>query len=259
MPRTNEPGRSVGSRLLSVLFAFYPNQKTLSLTELTHCTGLPYATARRMVSELVDAGALDRLEDGRYAIGVRLWQLGTLAPRTESLRELAQPVLEDLYVALHQHVQLAVLGGDEAVVIERLSAQGAVTLASRVGGRLPLHASAVGKVLLAHAGRDLRDRVLAGPLRSFTSRTVTDADRLRKEIVVIRRTGTATVREELTTGAESVATRIVDSDGRVVAALSVVVRAGSVQLPAAAPSTVASGLRLSRLLGWRPTTALVDP
>ncbi|MBO0874193.1 MAG: IclR family transcriptional regulator [Pseudonocardia sp.] len=256
MPRTSEPGRSVSSRLLEILFAFRPEQSDLSLTELVHQTGIPHATVRRLVLELVGAGALERRSDGRFTIGLRLWQLGTLAPLTESLRTLAQPFMEDLFTALRQHVQLAVLEGEQAVVIERLSAPNAVGLVSQVGGRLPLHCSGVGKVLLSHGGADLIESVLGGRLRQHTPGTVVDPDLLRRQIATTRRTGTATVRGELTADADSVATRILDGDGRVVAALSVVVRSGSVTHRAVLPSVVASGLGISRQLGWRPGTRL---
>ena len=252
MPRTSQPGRTVSSRLLELLFSFGPDSPDLSMAELTRMTGISHATVRRLLMELVDVGALERREDGRFTIGLRLWQLGTLAPRTEFLRTLAQPFMEDLYAALHQHVQLAVLEGDEAVIIERLSSPYAVELVSQVGGRLPLHCSGVGKVLLAHGGEELVDTVLTSRLRRHTSRTLVDAAVLRREIAACRRTGTASVRSELTEGADSVATRIIDGEGRVVAALSVVVRTGSIRHHAALPTVVASGLGLSRMLGWRP-------
>ncbi|MEQ3552697.1 IclR family transcriptional regulator [Pseudonocardia nematodicida] len=252
MPRTGEPGRSVSSRLLDVLFAFRPERSALTLADLTRATGMPHATVRRLVLELTAVGALERRDDGRFTVGLRLWQLGTLAPMTEPLRGLAQPFMEDLYTALHQHVQLAVLEGHQAVIIERLSAPEAVELVSQVGGRLPLHCSGVGKVLLGHGGTELLERVLAGGLRRYTARTPTDPDAVRAETAECRRTGTATVRGELSVGADSVATRIVDAHGTVVAALAVVVRAESVRPAAVLPSVVASGLGISRALGWHP-------
>jgi DNA-binding IclR family transcriptional regulator len=252
MPRTSEPGSSVSSRLLRVLFAFQPDPSPLSLADLVRRTGLPHATVRRLAMELADAGALNRLPDGRFTVGLRLWQLGTLAPLTEGLRSKAQPFLEDLYTALRQHVQLAVLEGTEAVIIERLSGPTAPELVSQVGGRLPLHCSGVGKVLLAHAGAELIEEVLSGELRRYSTRTTVDPAVLRRELAECRRTGTAAVRGELTEGADSVATRIVDGAGEVVAALSVVVGAGTLRRQAAIPSLVASGLGISRLLGWRP-------
>ena len=252
MPRTSEPGRTVSSRLLEVLFTFDSDHPSLSIADLTRMTGMAHATVRRLVIELLAVGALERDADGRLAVGLRLWQLGTLAPMTEPLRMVAQPFMEDLYTALHQHVQLAVLDGTEAVIIERLSDPRAVGLASQVGGRLPLHCSGVGKVLLSFAGPDLIETVLTSPLRKYTEQTVVDPERLRKELAECRRTGSATVRGELTEGADSVAARIMNSEGRVVAALSVVVRSGSVWQHAALPTVVTSGFAISRTLGWQP-------
>lgn len=256
MPRTRDPGRTVGSRLLEILFAFRPDHPDLSLADLARMTGIPHPTVRRLALELVAAGALERREDGRFTIGLRLWQLGTLAPLTESLRSLAQPFMEDLHSALQQHVQLAVLEGHEAVIIERLSTPHALDLVSQVGGRLPLHCSGVGKVLLSHGGRELIENVLSEGLRRYTPRTVVDPAELRKQFAACRRTGTASISGELTEGADSVASRIIDGQGRVVAALSVVLRTGSVKHQAALPSVVASGLGISRMLGWRPGTRI---
>lgn len=252
MPRTSEPGRSVSSRLLELLFAFRAGHQIFSLAELVRETGIPHATARRLVLELTEAGALERLEDGRFALGLRLWQLATLTPRTESLRVLARPYMDDLYGALEQHVQLAVLADDHAVIIERMSSPDAISLVSQVGGRLPLHSSGVGKVLLSHADQAMIDRILAGRLSVYTPSTIADPAVLRREIAACRMTGTATVRAETSREADSVATRIVDAEGRVVAALSVVVRSGSVQLQTALPSVITSGLAISRALGWQP-------
>jgi len=242
----------VSSRLLEVLFAFGHGGSRLTLAELTRRTGLPQATVRRLALELVQAGALDKAPDGVFTVGTRLWQLGTLAPLTEPLRMVAQPFMEDLYTALRQHVQLAVLDGCEAVIVERLSKPGAIGLVSQVGGRLPLHGSAAGKVLLAHSGSALFDTLAERGLSRFTPRTITDPALLRRELAHCRRTGTATVREELTRHAESAAVRIMDAQGYVIAALSVVVQSGSVALPAVIPSLVTCGLGISRRLGWTP-------
>lgn len=252
MPRTSDPGRSVSSRLLEILFAFRPERPALTLTDLVEMTGIPHPTVHRLLKELLDVGALERREDHTFTVGVRLWQLGTLAPLTESLRTLAQPFMEDLYTALRQHVQLAVLDGREAVIIERLSTPRAVGLVSQIGGRLPLHCSGVGKVLLSHGGSTLIEDVISHPLRRYTALTVIDPVELRREIAGCRRSGIAIVRGELTKNADSVAARVVDDRGNVVAALSVVVKAGSVSHQSILPTVLASALGMSRRLGWRP-------
>jgi DNA-binding IclR family transcriptional regulator len=256
VPRSNEPGRRVSSRLLDVLFAFRPGRPRLTLADLTRHTGMPHATVRRLALDLVHAGALDRAPDGSFTVGIRLWELGTLAPLTAPLRTVALPFMEDLHAALHQHVQLAVLDGTEAVLVERLSTAEAVGVISRVGGRLPLHSSGVGKVLLAHEGTDLVDRVIEQGLTRYTRRTITDPARLRRVLEQCRDTGVAFVREETTPGVDSVATRALNADGEVVAALSVVVRTGSVDLRTVKPAVVASGLAISRGLGWRPAAGV---
>jgi DNA-binding IclR family transcriptional regulator len=253
MPRTSEPGRSVSSRLLQVLFTFRQGRTRLTLAGIARRTGIPQATVRRLVLELVAAGALQRTTDGEFTVGTRLWQLGTLAPLTVPLRTVAMPFMEDLSTALQQHVQLAVLEGRDAVVVERLSTPGAVGLVAQVGSTLPLHCSAVGKVLLAHSDAALFDDLAERGLDRFTPQTIIDPIQLRRELADSRRTGTAIVRGELSPGADSVATRIMNAEGRVVAALSVVVGSGSVSLSAAVPSVVTCGFGISRRLGWNPT------
>ena len=256
MAQTNQTGRSVGSRLFEVLFAFRPGRSRMTLAELTRATGLPHPTARRLALELVELGALDRAADGTFSVGIRLWQLGTLAPLSVPLRTVALPFMDDLHTALRQHVQLAVLEGTEAVLVERISAGNAVDVISRVGGRLPLHSSAVGKILLAHAGSELVDQVIEQGLTAHTPRTLTRPEQLRQALDECRRTGVAVVREETTPGVDSTATRIMNADGEVVAALSVVVSSGSVDLRTLRPAVIAAGLGVSRGLGWQPTAGV---
>lgn len=220
----------------------------MSLTQISRHTGLPWATAHRLVSELRQWGALERAEDGTYTIGLRIWELGALTPRGLPLRAVAMPFMNDLYEATRQHVQLAVLDGNEAVIVERISAPGAVGLMSQVGGRLPLHASAVGKVLLAHADTEVFEKARADGLRRYTPHTLVTDGEVRTELAECRRTGIATVRAELTIGANSVATRILDRDGDVAGALSIVVRAEQFHTQALVPAVVTAGRGISRSL-----------
>jgi DNA-binding IclR family transcriptional regulator len=76
---------------------------------------------------------------------LRLWEIGSLAPRTTSLRDITTPFMQDLYEATHENVQLAVLDGREALYLEKITGRRSVGAKTRRGGRLPLHATAVGK------------------------------------------------------------------------------------------------------------------
>ncbi|MFE9446137.1 IclR family transcriptional regulator [Streptomyces sp. NPDC006602] len=232
---------------MAILGAFAPEHPELTLAQLCRLTGLRHATAHRLVGELTAWGALERVASGAYVIGLRLWELGTLNPRALPLRVRAMPVMEDLHAATRQHVQLAVLDGTDALVVERISATGAVPVVSGVGGRLPLHASAVGQVLLAHAGEELFTEVVRDGLARFTPMTVTDPAALRVVLAECRRTGAAVVREEMSPDAYSVAAPVTDSKGRLVAALSVVGADARTHL--LVPAVVLAGRGISRGLG----------
>ncbi|MEV7005556.1 IclR family transcriptional regulator [Streptosporangium sp. NPDC051022] len=253
MPNSTERGRTVTSRALAVLGSFTPAQPELTLAQICRITGLRHATAHRLVRELVGWGALERVPCGAYVIGLRLWELGTLNPRGLPLRVRAMPFMEDLHAATRQHVQLAVLDGGEALVVERFSAVDAVPVRSQVGGRLPLHASAVGQVLLAHADEELFAEVVRDGLARFTAATVTDEAGLRAALAECRRTGVAVVREEVSVGAYSVAAPITDAKGRVVAALSVVGPDPAVHR--LVPAVVMAGRGISRGLATTPGPA----
>jgi DNA-binding IclR family transcriptional regulator len=243
-----EPGVSVTARLLRVFEAFTAEQSRLTLSEISRKVGLPLATAHRMIDELVRWGALEREDDGRYHIGLRLWEIGALAPRGLGVRERAMPFLEDLYEATHQNVQLAVLDGVEALYVERISGRGAVKVISRVGGRLPLHATGVGLALLAFAPADVQERVLAAPLRRFTPRTVTSAHELRRILATVRLEGVAIVEGGVDLSALSVAAPIFDRTDQVAAALSIVIP--STEPPAPYTPVVRAAARgVSRALG----------
>ena len=88
-------------------------------------------------------------------MGRRLWRIGLLAPMQTGLREVAAPFLQDLYAATLATIHLAVRDGTRVLYLERLSGKRSVPVISRTGGRLDLHATGVGKVLLAHAPPDV--------------------------------------------------------------------------------------------------------
>ncbi|MEV6708274.1 IclR family transcriptional regulator [Micromonospora wenchangensis] len=246
-----QPGRTVTSRVLALLDAFSPASPALTLSELARRAGLPLSTVHRRVAELLAWGALERGGDGRYRIGLRLWEVGSLAPRGLGLREVALPVMEDLYEVTHENVQLAVRQGLELVFIERIAGRRAVPVRTRVGGRFALHATGVGLVLLAHAPAEVQERVLAGPLERYTALTVTDPGRLRRYLAEVRRVGYAVSDRQVTMDALSVAAPVRAPEG-VVAALSLVVAHDRADPVALAPLVQAAGRVLSRALGGTP-------
>ncbi|MEU8009991.1 IclR family transcriptional regulator [Micromonospora parva] len=242
-----EPGRSVTSKVLALLDAFSPATPALTLSELARRTGMPLPTVYRRAAELVAWGALERGDDGRYRIGLRLWEVGSLAPRGLGLRELALPVMEDLYEVTHENVQLAVRQGLELVFIERIAGRHAVPVLTRVGGRFALHATGVGLVLLAHAPAEVQEQVLAAPLERYTELTITDPRRLRRCLAEVRRVGYAVSDRQVTMDALSMAAPVRVPEG-VVAAISLVVAHDRADPVALAPLVQAAGRVVSRAL-----------
>ncbi|MEO7234122.1 MAG: IclR family transcriptional regulator [Lapillicoccus sp.] len=219
---TSAPGTSVASRVLAVLAAFDDRHRTLTLTELATRTGLPLSTTHRLVAEVVAWGGVVRRDDGRYAVGRRMWDLGLLAPVQTGLRQVASPFLHDVYAATLATVHLAVRDGHEVLYLERLAGRSSVPIVSTVGTRLPLHCTGVGKVLLAFSPERVQRAVLTAPLRRVTRHTVTSPARLADQLARTRADGYASTVEEMSLGACSVAVPVRRED-RVVAAVGIVV------------------------------------
>lgn len=218
---TATPGRTVASRVLAILGAFDPQHRCLSLGEIARRAGLSLTTTHRLTGELAEWGALARVPGG-YAVGSKLWELGLLAHAESDLRRIAAPFISDIHAATRATVQLGVRDGADVLYLARSAGHGSVAIAGGVGSRLPLHATGVGKVLLAHAPADVTGEILAR-LDRITPYTVTQPGRLARQLQQVRKDGYATTAEEMSLGACSVAVPVVDAGHRVRAALGVVV------------------------------------
>ena len=218
---TSTPGTSVTGRALALVGAFDEQHRRLTLTDLAGRAGLPVATAHRLVGELVAWGALRRTPAGDYVIGRRLWDVGMLAPVQTGLRDVASPHLHDLYGATHATVHLAVRDGVQVLYVDRLSGNASVPVVSTIGSRLPMHATGVGKVLLAHAPASVQQEVLSH-LTRITPYTVSQPGVLQRQLRQVLAEDHATTSEEMSLGACSVAVPV-RAGGAVVAALGIVV------------------------------------
>ncbi|MER6958002.1 MULTISPECIES: IclR family transcriptional regulator [unclassified Streptomyces] len=232
------------NRVVDILTAFTWDRPVLTLTQLSHRTGIPLTTVHRLVGTLCDRSILERLPSGEYQIGLRVWEFASLAPRGLGLREVAFPFMEDVFLVTRHNVQLAVREGHDAVFVERITDRSAVPVMNHVGGRFALHPTGVGRLLLAHAPSSVQEEVLAGPLEAFTSYTVTEPRDLRRVLAAVREQGFAVSDREVTVDAMSVAVPVRGADGTTVAALGLVVPAGYASPVALVPllQTAARGI-----------------
>lgn len=249
-------GEPVVDRALSLLEAFDGAHRSLSLGELSRRSAIPTTSALRLANRLVAWGALERDEAGRFSIGLRLYEIASLCPRGLDLKRVALPYMGDLAEATRHHVLLAVRDGDDALLVERLSGHHAIPVLYRVGGRLPLHSTGVGLVLLAFADPDFQERYLSQPLTQEPEHTPVAPAALRRSLAAVRRERVITFRRKVPQPVMSVATPIFGAQETVVAALSVVVPEQHVDARLLTPALRTAARAISRGVGARQSIGL---
>jgi DNA-binding IclR family transcriptional regulator len=255
-------GDPVVDRAFGLLAAFDAGHRSLTLGELSRRSGIPTSSTLRLAGRLQAWGALERDDQGRFTIGLRLWEVASLAPRGQGLKQVALPFMGDLEQVTRQHVLLAVRDGDDALLVERLSAHRAMPVLYRVGGRIPLHATGVGLVLLAFADPAFQESFLAQPLVQQPENVPVAPDALRRMLADVRREGMAVFRRRSPQPLVSVAAPIFGRDEEVAAALSVLVPFDHAEPRLLGPAVrtaaraISRGLGAHRAIGHAGTAAL---
>ena len=214
-------GESMIARVARVLRAFDEDHDSLTLSELAERSVLPVATAHRITRELVGEGLLER-RGSHYSIGTGLWERGELARVSLHFREAALPHLLRLYEISGENVHLAIRDGYEALYVARLIGPRSVPTISRMGGRLPLHTTGVGKALLAYQLEGFLAEFFARPLARPTLHSLGSEADVRAEFERIRSTGYSVTNQEMTLGNSSLAVPIFVGDGPPFAAVGLV-------------------------------------
>jgi IclR family acetate operon transcriptional repressor len=234
-------------RVSLILGSFGPEDEDLGISEIARRTGIAKATVSRIIRELIDYDFLEK-RGTSVRLGLRVFELGSVTRRPKDLRRLALATMADLRQATGHTVHLAVREGREVVYIEILRGRDSVQLPSRVGGRMPAHATGVGKALLAFADASVVKEVLADPLEQLGPRTFTSARDLRVELESVRTHGVAYEQEESAAGVCCAAAAIRRENGEPLAAISVSGPLGVVQLERVGPAVQAATMGLNRLI-----------
>lgn len=241
----NDDAVSSTARIVALLGAFRPSDEALGVSELARRTGLPKSSVHRLTGHLVDHGLFER-EGTSVRLGLKLFEIGQLAARQRGLADAARPHLADLREATRNTVHLAVLEGTEVVYLDILRGPDAPSLPSRVGGRFPAHATAVGKAILAFSHDDAVARVIGAGLPRVSTRTITSPAMLRRQLARVRQEGIAYEREESGVGVVCVASPLMDGSARAVAALSISGWSNRMRVDRLAPAVRTAALALSR-------------
>lgn len=219
-------------------------------------SGLPKSTTARLAAELTEHGFLERGESTTLRLGTKLFELGELASRQRKLREVALPYMADLRQVSRQTVHLGVLSGTDVVYIEIVRSKDAPRMPSQVGGRLPAHAAAIGKAMLAFSSDEVVQAVIDTGLVAVGPRTITAAGLLHRELRRIRDSGIAYENEESGHGVGCAASPILAADDSPVAALSISGWNGKLDLRRIGPAVKTAALALSRELQVRGSAVI---
>jgi DNA-binding IclR family transcriptional regulator len=196
-------------RALDVLCAFTPDRPEWGVTELSQLLAVHKSTMSRLLSTMEATGFVRRMPArGQYTLGPRLLELSSLVLARLDVRAVARPRLEELNRASQETVNLAIWDEDEAVNVDQVASAQPILYMGWVGRRTPAHASSTGKALLAFQPPEVIERVLAKPLPAFTTATMTDGAKLRKELSWIRECGYAIAEGEFQDGVTAVAAPI---------------------------------------------------
>ena len=247
-------------RAVAILNAFSAEESELGVTELAERLGLHKSTVHRFMVNLDAAGLVERNpRTGRYRLGLRIFELGGLVMQRMNLWDEALPFLEGLVRDSGETGHLAVLGGGEAIYIERVEARRALRVPSAIGRGYPAHATNLGKVLLADLSRERVAEIIAERgLAAYTPHTITDPEQLSAELERIRENGYAVDNEEYDEGLRCIGAPVRDHSGRVVAALGIggpVTRITPERVDELAGLVIAAAAGLSRRLGAHQSEA----
>jgi IclR family acetate operon transcriptional repressor len=253
-PARRAPARDPASSIekaLDVLF-HVSAAGSAGVSEIARALALPKSTAHRLLAALGRRGLVEREPAGRYRPGLRLLSLGLGVLEREPVVAAARPVLEAEADAIGETLFLAAVRGGRIVVLDKAEGTGVLRAAPRVGSEVPVHATAVGKLVLAFAPGSVRLDPEA--LARFTPRTPTSPQALARAVAQARRRGWAENREEWVTGLAVVAAPVLVG-GRLEA--TVALAAPSARLPVAkagalAPRLVAAAGRIAAVLEGRP-------
>ncbi|WP_313818205.1 IclR family transcriptional regulator [Citricoccus sp.] len=246
-------GESLIQRLVRVLHAFDAEHPDLTASELALRTGLSTSTAHRLAGDMAEEGLLRRTPDGRFRIGLVLWELGQRSSTYQEFGQAALPFMEAVHVTQRQNTSLAILDHDDGTIIylERLISQDVPTDLTKVAGRLPVLSTAPGLVILAHSPRHLQEEFLTSPWDRYTRDSGITEVGLRRRLAQARAEGYIHMRGVTVAGSSGTAAPVFGPDGKVLGAISIVARVDQVNLQIQVPALLAAARGLSRQMGSR--------
>ena len=209
------------ARGLTIITAFRTAHGSMTLSDVARAVDLPKATARRALYTLERLGYVT-LDERLYRLSPRILELATAYLTSNSVAALVQPACDRVCAEVRQSCTVAVLDGDDVVMVARALPGHLPSIGFGVGLRLPAHCSALGRVLWAALPDERLDATIGSAvLTKVTPHTIVDRRKLRKAVLDVRRLGYSYADQEAELGFRSIAVPLMRYDGTVVAAMNI--------------------------------------
>lgn len=234
---------SILAKAFDILGAFNDRHRVLTLTQISRRSQLPKSSVHRLLRRLGALGVIEEHGNG-YRLGIRLLQLVGAMP-VDSMRELALPHMARLQAWSKESVHFGVLRGGEVVIVQALFSPQHLHPVGTPGTRIPAHLSALGRSMLAYLPDDEVGPLLSGTLLGLTSRSKTDPQAIRAELVAVRVTGAAVQKDEVLLGMGNIAAPILIK-GRPMAAVAVQFASSKPVLEATVDAVKLTAQRITR-------------
>ena len=246
---------------IRLMTSFSGEEDELGITTLATRLRLAKSTVHRLAATLTTSGFLEQNSDtGKYRLGMALFELGALVRRRMDVANEGRPKLRELLEKTGETVQLGVVDHQSVLYVYEMESPRAIRMAAAVGGRAPLHCTAVGKVLLAHQPQEFVNEVLEAGLTAYTTKTLTKREAVLAMLSDVRSREHAIDDEESESGLRAIAAPIRNHNGAVVAAVGVaapVQRMNKKVMQTCVPSVIATANAVSGRLGFVPTKARI--
>ena len=242
------------AKAMELLQALSRAEKPLTLAELTECSGYPKSTVFGLLTTMRAYDVITQTPEGKYALGLRLFEYGRQVERKWDISRVARPYMEHLSQRTGASVMLSICEGGSVITLDQVEARDKLRIVSDAGARLPIYCTSQGKVFLAHMPRAQAEKLLRRQsMTQFTPHTITDVSALLQEVDACRTNGFAIENGEYKIGLRSVSAPVFDREGQMRYTLTVVGlfrHVASGEFEEAVDMVCAAAGSLSRELGY---------
>lgn len=194
----------------------------LSISKISNKTGINISTVHRIINTLVKLGYVEQNQEGHYQLGLHTYELADIINEDFNIKKLARPYMEEIVESCNETCNLVILENNEVVYVDQVESNNMVRMFARPGSRGPAYCTGSGKALLAFQDyEEIDDYLSEKRLKPYTENTITNPEKLKEELLEIRKRGYALDLEEMEKGVRCIAAPIIGRDEKLLGAISV--------------------------------------